>query len=184
MIKINLIPPEILEKRKQAQYRIRIYIFSLLLILGVVVFTVFQFQRRHKIETEIIKVNKTIAELKPFLKKAEALKEEVKNMDETINSLGNLIKDQFFWSYILDELANLLPDNVWLKRLSLERKGNIRIRGTVILAQRGDIYDFVPRLDNSLYFTKVSPPTTTLSTGGGQQTVDFTINCEYKKVER
>jgi Tfp pilus assembly protein PilN len=177
MIRINLIPPELIIKKEEARQRSKIYFFLFLLILALALLSLFQYQRLGKIKKEIAKLDQAIDKITPEVKKAVEVKKESENLRKEVRTLAKLVKEQPFFSRTMDELSNILPENIWLTRLSLDKQ-DLRISGTTSAAFRAEVYDFVPRLENSLYFKEVQPPHTDQGKIEEKEVINFNINCK------
>jgi Tfp pilus assembly protein PilN len=177
MIRINLIPPELIIKKEEARLRSKIYLFLFLLILALGLVTVLQYQGMGKIKRETAGIDREIEKIVPEIKQIKEMQEDIKKIKREVSILAKLVGEQSFFSRTMDELSTILPENIWLTRLSLDKR-DLRISGTTSAVFRAEIYNFAPRLENSLYFKEVQPPSTSRKEIEGEEVMDFNINCE------
>ncbi len=177
MIKINLIPPELVAKKEEARLRSKAYLAFFLLVVVLALLAVFQYQRVAGFKTEIAKINREIEKIAPEVSKAKAIQKDIKAMTKEVAVLFSLVQQQTLFSRSLDELSKILPEHIWLTRVFFDEE-NLRFSGTADNVHSAEVYDFVHPLENSLYFKSVQPPTQSNSTIGDRETINFNLNCK------
>lgn len=189
MININLLPPEIKLKIKQAKQSANV--FSICLVI-IIVFAVSSFI--------ISEVKKSL--LSPEL---ETLKSQINNDNSKSNSLSDLEQKALFindrsqlakqinnqkplWSQIIQELINSVPINVQLVSLAsdISKAPNFILQGSTISER--DAIKFKEKLETSKFFKDVSFKSSTSIPGqtGTDQKLNFSLefNLENKSLEK
>lgn len=124
MVKVNLLPPEFSDVKKTAPQKSTlqrvpafIFTFSLLFFLIGIFLWAGTLYRKKNLESAI-KEYKLAQDLN---KKIEALKKEQDILKEQINTLNYYLIRDFFWWKKLQQLGSLIPKEVWLKQLVLQK---------------------------------------------------------------
>ncbi len=115
MTRIDLIPPELVEKQKA--HRIILVMSALFLIVFVFLILIYGFvyvqivmsaQRIEIVRQEEEKVVATSEELKPY-------EERKKTLDQRQEIVTIITEDRISWSSILNNISMVIPNDVWLK---------------------------------------------------------------------
>ncbi len=156
MIRINLLPPEIAEKKKQksqTQLIIAGVVLILVILIGVIVK---QSRRLSVVEKEFNEVNIALQKESETVAKVQLLQQKKADLDKRMSVIKKLVKGQFFWVEILDEISQRLPQNVWLGSFTSSDSGVEKILTfSGIAFDNFAIADFITSLDNSHYFGEV-----------------------------
>ncbi len=126
---INLLPPQILKKRKAKKILslfvegIIVFILLLLFVFGALSFRVYQ-ERKVFSENrnENLRLNKQIAELKVY----EAKQGELQRLEDI---LKRALAGRILWSRILNETSMIIPSDVWLSGFTGDAAAGISFKG-------------------------------------------------------
>jgi Tfp pilus assembly protein PilN len=133
MIEINLLPKELKRKGKGFAFgKSLVYLGATALIL-VVLFVAVSILQSFKLKT----LDKNIAAAK---KRTEELKKNIELVDALIDLKGKLLqrmsaietldKNRTTWVYILEDLSQRVPENLWLSVLREEEASTVSPKGT------------------------------------------------------
>ena len=172
MIKINLLPVRAAKKREFG--RQQIVLFGLLLVLAAIG-NWFWYgkveselaaldQRIAQTRTEIAQLEKTIGEVK-------SIKDDKKALEDKLKILDTLKKGRTGPVKVLDELATIIPQKVWLNDYT-EAGGAVTMNGSA--ASYEDLSTFSKKLKASKHFTNINIKTARQKQDG---TVDWTVTC-------
>lgn len=128
-MKINLLPEGILRQR-EARQRFELVLTSVILIFALFAVTYLALSWRlynegkilAQLEGDNIKLKKTLNEYKEFVKWRDELKER-----KTI--AANAMTGETRWSFVLDEISMVIPNDVWLKEFQGDSTTGIIARG-------------------------------------------------------
>ena len=172
MIKINLLPVRAAKKREFG--RQQIVLFALLLVLaafgnwfwyGKVESELAALdQRIAQTRTEIAQLEKTIGEVK-------SIKEDKKALEDKLKILDTLKKGRTGPVKVMDELATVIPQRVWLTDYA-EQGGNVTMTGQA--AAYEDLSTFSKKLKASVHFTNITIKTAHQRADG---VVDWVVTC-------
>lgn len=132
MVRINLLPPEILEKRK-FEKRI-VYVGLAALLVAVVLLGVWGAlwwqvnQRNAELQSNLELANQ-------FRKQAEAYKvfeDKETALGERLATAETALAGRVDWGRITNELSLVLPSDVWLTMLEGDQEGGLSLTGSAI----------------------------------------------------
>lgn len=120
MTRIDLIPPELVEKHQArriigmiaigAGFIFAILIFVYILTMGRIIVAT---DRVDQITAENKKVQAHIAKLKPYSERKTVLDDRKKIVD-------TIVADQVLWSSVLNDISMVVPNDIWLKSLKMD----------------------------------------------------------------
>jgi len=119
MYKINLLPLELRGYFNVKQNkRFYIIISGIALILFLVLCCTFAY-RFILMQNELTLLNKQLLKIEPRVKEINLLKQEQKKIVKSTIVLENLLHEQRTWSYMLKDIKNILPVDIWLTGISI-----------------------------------------------------------------
>lgn len=184
MIRIDLLPKEERVRRrvpKVPTVRVRVPVrggtFFVVGIILLILFFMGFFLLRQK--AEIRRLDSEIAEMKAELtdlaREVQLVKELTKRQEEIEHWLGvieKLNENRFLRAHLLDEVATLLPDYVWLSSL-IESALSLTIEGRAF--SNLIVADFMLRLMGSPYFNNIELSLVKRAKVGEQDVMDFKL---------
>ena len=191
MIKVNLLSPEkkdvlgaveapvVSEAVSEAKLHIPAIIGATALTLGIVGFLYFTQSAKLDSKTQYLaerRARKT--ELDNVLKTLANLEKTKADLDRKVKVISDLKARQKQTVLMMDELSQVLPDWVWLTKLSFSG-GTLNISGKALTNNL--IADFINNLQSTNHFFNIRLNSTQRSRQGGQDVFTFSINCRYKK---
>jgi len=152
MIKINLLPVE--EKKKvegRGEFLLGVFVIVFVLALVVVVHII-QSRRIEEVKRQTLKVEKEIKELEEVKKKVDEFKAKNKELEEKIRVIAVLEENRTGPLYVMDALANSIPDRAWIDKFS-EKSNKATIEG--VAWDEFTVASFMKGLQSSPYFKNV-----------------------------
>lgn len=129
MTRINLLPPEIIERQKASQ---KVLYFSGGLIALVLLLTLVYLMLVWRVSQE----NRLLQQLKEDNKRLNEIIAGYKNYQERQNELQRrekiltqAMEDQVLWSHILNEISMVIPSDVWLNSFIGDVASGISVKG-------------------------------------------------------
>ncbi len=175
MVRINLLPVRV-SKKKEAG-RQQLVLFAVLLAAGLVGNAVWAGSRVADLkarQTKLARTKEEIAQLDRIIGEVRNLREAQAALQKKLDVLDKLKQGRAGPVRMLDELATITPRQLWLTKLE-EKAGAMAFAGTA--ASIDDVSEFMSKLKQSKYFTKVELKKTTAvkGTGRGDRLVTFEI---------
>ncbi len=186
-IKVDLLPTE----KKSFGIDPAMIVMFMLIIGAAVAMLLYSQSLDTKIENqkaEIEKVNQDIKQIETQLPLIEETKTRIASLKREIKMIKSLVHDPLRYANLLQEVAILLPENVWLKDLSIDPRSNtVKFSGSAaeVVGERkplATIADLMRNFNDSEYFTNSTLASTT-ETGGvdkGEPSIfDFSLTINY-----
>ena len=167
MIQINLLPVKAAKKREFG--RQQLVLFVLLLVLAGIgnyfVYNRFESELR-SLDKQIATTRSEIAQLEKTIGEVKSIKEDKKALEDKLKILDTLKKGRTGPVKVLDELATVIPQKVWIIDFN-EQGGNVTMTGQA--ATYEDLSAFSKKLKASTHFTNITIK-------GARQQADGTVN--------
>src|SRR6266436_661734 len=172
MIHINLLPVRAAKKREFG--RQQLVLFVLLLVLAGIgnyfVYNRFESELR-SLDKQIATTRAEIAQLEKTIGEVKSIKEDKKALEDKLKILDTLKKGRTGPVKVLDELATVIPQKVWIVDFN-EQGGNVTMNGAA--ASYDDFATFSKKLKASTHFSNITIKTARQRADG---TVDWVITC-------
>jgi type IV pilus assembly protein PilN len=172
MIKINLLPVRAAKKREFG--RQQLVLFALLLVLAAIgnYFVYDRFQSQLKsLDKQIASTRAEIAQLEKTIGEVKSIKEDKKALEDKLKILDSLKKGRTGPVKVLDELAQLVPQKVWILDFT-EQNGGVTMVGQASTYE--ELSTFSKKLKASTHFTNITIKGARQKADG---VVDWTITC-------
>ncbi len=172
MIKINLLPVRAAKKREFG--RQQLMLFGLLLILGGIG-NYFWYSsvegQKDQLDQQIGRTHTEIAQLEKTIGEVKSIKEDKKALEDKLKILDSLKKGRTGPVKVMDELATIIPQKVWLIDY-VETAGGVAMKGQATSYE--DLSTFSKKLKASRHFHDIVIKRATQKADG---TVDWEITC-------
>ena len=180
MVRINLLPVRV-SKKKEAG-RQQLVIFAAVLLAGLLGNYFWGASRAGDLKAREAKLARTrddIAQLERIIGEVKNIKDAQQELQKKLDVLDKLKQGRSGPVRMLDELATVTPRQLWLSKLD-EKGGAVNFAGSA--ASIDDVSEFMLKLKQSKYFTKVELKKTTAvkGTGRSDRLVNFEITATVK----
>jgi type IV pilus assembly protein PilN len=186
MIKINLVPAEILAKAHQRQQMLQASAAGILIAAVLVVVSLSHLYTLHALESQL-------AEDQLKLKKLEVIVAQVEELEKTrdavrarLNVVENLLKGRTLYPTFMSDFAASVPSGVRVKNLNSTGGGSaaapLKLTITAESRTNEDIAGWMRKMEDGGRFSGVElgPVTTNpVAGGGGDKISAFTLNTTY-----
>lgn len=172
MIRINLLPVRAAKKREYGRQQIVLFVL-LLIIAGIGNF--FWYGRVESelsaLDRQIASTKAEIAQLEKTIGEVKSIKEDKKALEDKLKILDTLKKGRTGPVKVMDELATIIPQKVWITDYA-ENNGGVTMTGAALAYE--DLSTFSKKLKASHHFTNITIKTARQRSDG---TVEWTIVC-------
>jgi len=158
MIEINLLPSEILGRKRNNNF----ILFTILSVLPIILMCIILFFSLEKVinsvQGELAWTKEKTREYQPLLKQLQELRDKKAEIQPRLIRAKEVVVNRYPWSLVLYEISRSLPDSIWLSRLVKDIEGKdrlITIEGST-LNQTMDIGKFVDNLNKSSLFQEMT----------------------------
>jgi Tfp pilus assembly protein PilN len=184
MIKINLVPKEILEKEKGKRV---IFLASLVgigvigAVLGLYGLRVLKY---NALKAELKTIEKKLGPLQAVIQQVDSIEAEKKKLDTKIVVIKTLLLESLVYPKFLQELSLLIPKNVWITRMDTKSKPEkLEVKLNLSASDNHGIAKFMATLENSENFEKVMMGAITTAVIEEVEIRNFDMSFNYKYLE-
>lgn len=132
MIRINLLPPEIIEKRK-FEGRIAYVLVAAAVIIGALIVTYVFLVWQVKGKDDVLQQNMEAAsQLRDQAQSYEVFQEKENLLEQRLAVAGTALADRADWGRIANEVSLVLPSDVWLTFISGSEETGMEIAGNAV----------------------------------------------------
>jgi type IV pilus assembly protein PilN len=173
MIRINLLP--VREARRKAGARQQVAILAaavLATVGGLSAFHVSLVSKVASVEERLAEIDEQIKRYEPQIKQVEEYKKKKEQIQAKLDVIEGLEKSRSGPVHMLDELATLAPERLWLTHLTSD-KTELRLDGVSL--DNEIVASFLTALSQSPYFGRVELDTTVLEQMGSLKVNSFKI---------
>jgi len=175
MVRINLLPVRVSKKKEAGKQQLAL--FAVVLVAGLLVNYFWAASRAGDLkfrESKLARTREDIAQLERIIGEVKNIKDAQQELQKKLDVLERLKQGRTGPVRMLEELATVTPRQLWLTKLD-EKGGAVTFSGSS--ASIDDVSEFMLKLKQSKYFTKVELKKTTAvkATGRGERLVNFEI---------
>ncbi len=173
MIRINLLPYRAERRKKQILQHLAV-LLGLILMTSAVLFSVdlYKTSELTTLEDEFGSLKSQNDILKKKIGKIRNLDKLRADVERKLELVDRLQEGRFYSLVTLNELANVIPENVWLTEIS-DNAGAIRLSG--LGESNKAVANFMRALDQSEYFTNIGLKTIERTTVGDVPVRQFNL---------
>ena len=113
-IDINLLPDMIKTQKEIQAKKIYFYISAFVIVFSILIFLMAVIMLRKFDEARLLRVGDSVVVAEELSKSVKRANSEVEGMKQEYNNLSGLISSRGRWMEIYNELAMIMPDNMWL----------------------------------------------------------------------
>ncbi len=154
MIEINLLPSEILGRKKSKNF----VLFTVLSVLPIIFMCIILFfsleEVINSVQGELAWTKEKTREYQPLSKQFQELKDKKAELQPRLIRAKEVVVNRYPWSLVLYEISRSLPDSIWLTRLAknIEGQDQLITREGSTLNQTMDLGKCMDNLKKSSLF--------------------------------
>jgi type IV pilus assembly protein PilN len=154
MIRINLLPFRVARKRENIRQQVSIFLLSLVLVIvGLVWYTLGMEQRIAQKQYEIERINSEIAVYKEKADRVSEIQKKLKILEDKLTIVESLKRRRDEQLMLLEDLqARVIPEQMWIESVNA---AETLVTLTGIAFDNPTIADFMKRLEASDLFSEI-----------------------------
>ncbi len=180
MIRINLLPDEY---KKKAALRRRVMLLAgagILLVAGFAGVFIMRTARLAELNRMIREVERDLAQLRPVVERVDAISSSKAELNKKIRIIGELMETRVFYPVLMEDLARIFPERVWLKSFSSSGSyDNMRLDLSLEAHDNYAVADFLNALESSRRFSGISFSGIVTEPYNDTYIRIFTVRCVY-----
>jgi Tfp pilus assembly protein PilN len=175
MIKINLLPKERV-RRVAVAPRILVGLVAVVVLAGLVLFTLYLNLQNALLRGEIAQVNARIEELRPQVAEVEALQRQINEARRKEQLLRQIEAMRIPWDRVLNELRKIMPADVWLIRVDAKGDGTLTFNGFGVSYE--SVARFMVNLNASPVFQNADVTIAQKQDMGNRPVINFSVTAQ------
>lgn len=178
MIKVNLVPAEILAKARQRQMMLQAGLVGGVLAVVVVLCSIFHWFGLYRLQNDFNYKEAKLKKLGAIVAQVEELEKAAAAVRARLGVIEGLLKGRAFYPFFMSEFARTVPAGVKVTTLSTASQPNSAIKLTIgaIAVSNDDVAGWVRTLQNTAHFSNVELGAVSAS---GTRQFNFTITALY-----
>ncbi|MEE8425001.1 MAG: PilN domain-containing protein [Elusimicrobiota bacterium] len=176
MIRVNLVPQEILDKEAQKQQAVQVGIVvgALVLVLAGVSFS--HYYTNVKLEKQLAEKNSQLSKLEKIVKQVEALEAQARAVRARLNVIKDLLSARELYPGFMTEVIKTFPAGVWLTTLGTSSEGTgLAVRMGSKAKAPEDVSEWLRTLASSDVFSSPVIGAIRMDPVTGEQTFSMTV---------
>lgn len=178
MIKVNLVPAEILAKARQRQLMLQAGLIGGALAVVVLLFSVGHWFGLYRLQNDYNYKESKLKKLGAIVAQVEELEKAAAAVRARLGVIEGLLKGRAFYPFFMSDFARTVPAGVKLLSLgtAAQPNGAVKLTITAVAMTNEDVAAWVRTLQNTPYFSAVELGA--VSAGTARQ-YNFTITTVY-----
>ncbi|GAB4273455.1 MAG: hypothetical protein Kow0056_00500 [Coriobacteriia bacterium] len=132
MVRINLIPPEITERRA-TESRVSIMILAFIVVLLVMVgFWLVMAGQVGSKRKEVAAAEQRLQEVQAEAERLKVFEETVSDLEKRQQIADQVLEGRIQWSRLCEEISLVLPDDAWLNSMQASEENGLALVGRVL----------------------------------------------------
>lgn len=165
MIRVNLVPPEILIKARQRQLVLQAMVAGSLLAITVLCLTFVHWFALYRMENDYKLKQAKFAGLQAIVAQVEQLETATAAVHARLSVIEDLLKGRAFYPVFMSEFARTVPAGVKISNLTTASQSNNGLKLTIsaVANSNDDIANWMKTLEGSSHFSGVELGAVTVS---------------------
>jgi Tfp pilus assembly protein PilN len=125
MIRINLIPPEYIERINRKAVIAKAVLAGVVIVASVVLVSAWHLTRSKTIESTLAKRTEELKVLQKDVDQVKAIEAQIAEVQRYLDSINSINKNRFIYTHFLQELTSDLPSTIWFNGLTTNLSGGV-----------------------------------------------------------
>jgi Tfp pilus assembly protein PilN len=178
MIKINLVPADILAKARQRQQTVQAAIVGGVVAVVIAGVSALHFMKARSLERQLEEAKAELNKLEVIVQKVKELEEQANKVRTRLKVIDDLDKGRPLYPVFMSEFTKAVPSGVWVKGMTTNPGGGgLRISLTASSATSEDIEKWLKDMDASGRFSGLELGAVTVI--DSPKSFDFTLTGAY-----
>lgn len=179
MIKVNLVPAEILAKAEQKQQVLQATAAGVFALIVLALISFGHYYKLNKLEHQLQADNARLKQLQVIVDKVQELEKTAAAVRARLNVITDLLKGRPMYPYFMSDFARSVPSGIQIKTLSTTGGGSsaspLKLSMAAQARDNDDIAVWVKRMEGSGRFSAIELGPVNQAAGG----YDFKITSTY-----
>ena len=180
MIRVNLVPPEILAKAKQKQQAVQAAVVGLVIAVLVAGASAIHVLKEKRLDTQLVKLEADLKKLAAIVAQVEELERQAAAVRARLKVITDLKKGRTLYPIFMSDFVRTVPAGVYVKTMNTATASNT-LRLTISAESRSsdEIAGWVKNMLGTEKFSSVEMGAVTSLGEGAGKSYNFTLTCGY-----
>ena len=157
MIKINLIPPEYIERINHKAVVAKAVLAAVVVVAVVVLASLWQITRAKTIESTLARREVELKALQKDVDQVKAIEAQISEVQRYLDSINSINKGRFIYTHFLQDLTSDLPATIWFNGVNTSvSAGALKVDITVNSNSAYDLAYWINSLETSGQYSEVN----------------------------
>ncbi len=177
MIRINLVPAELLIQQRQRQQILQAALVGVAFAALFVFMSMLHWNKARRLDNQLAVAEAKLKTLESVVRQVEELQAKAREVQARLTSIENLRKGRFEYTRFFQDVVESLPGGVWLLNLNTNSaETKVSFNTSAMARTKEDVAVWVRTLENDSRFESVELGAITMS---GEAGYAFTVRCAY-----
>ena len=151
MIRINLIPPEYIERINRRAVVAKAVLAAVVVVVSVVMVSVWHITRSARIETSLAQRATELKVLQKDVDQVKAIEAQISEVQRYLDSINSINKGRFIYTHFMQDLVSDLPSTMWFTSINttLDKGGAVKVSLAVNSNSAYDLAYWINSLETS-----------------------------------
>ncbi|MCM2267172.1 MAG: hypothetical protein NDI60_05280 [Elusimicrobiales bacterium] len=156
MIRINLIPPEYIERINRKAVIAKAVLAGVIVVATVLLVSTWHIARAKAIESNLTRLQAELAVLQKDVDQVKAIEAQIAEVQRYLDSINRINRGRFTYTHFLQDLVSDLPSTIWFNGISTTLTGPvIKVDLTVNSNSAYDLAYWINSLETSGPYSEV-----------------------------
>jgi len=180
MIKINLIPPEYIDKLNQRAMIAKAVLAGVVSVSIVVLLSVWHFTREKTIEIKMNRLQVELKNLQGDVDRVKAIEAQISEVQRYLNSINSIAQGRLVYPQFMQAVTAGLPGTIWFSGINTRLNGQIvTVDFNVNSRSAYDLAYWINMLETDQRYSEVTVGPISASETAGAKTLTTTLNLKY-----
>lgn len=156
MIRINLIPPEYIERINHKAVVAKAVLAGVVIVAAIVLASLWQVTRAKTIESTLAKREVELKVLQKDVDQVKAIEAQISEVQRYLDSINSINKGRFVYTHFLQDLTGDLPATIWFTSVNTSLSGGaLKVDMAVRSNSAYDLAYWINSLETSGQYSEV-----------------------------
>lgn len=156
MIKINLIPPEYIERINRKAVIAKAVLAAVVVVASVVFVSAWHLTRSKTLESTLAKRESELKLLQKDVDQVKAIEAQIAEVQRYLDSINRINKNRFIYTHFLQDITSDMPATIWFNSLNTTlTDGTIRVNAVISANSAYDLAYWINSLETSGPYSEV-----------------------------
>ncbi|MCG2725388.1 MAG: hypothetical protein L6420_03855 [Elusimicrobia bacterium] len=180
MIKINLIPPEYIDKINRKILVARVILIAIAVIACIAFVSGYHATKAGKLDILLVQREKELKNLQKDLQKVNDIEAQISEVQKYLDAINQITKTRFIYTHFMQDLLVDLPETIWFSGIVTDLKANVLSLNFALESRSAyDLAYWVNFLESDEKYSKVEMGSLAIKKSEEGDTFSTPLKAEY-----